>query len=206
MLAFVLLQTVYTVSASDQGFVRPGWLIFGQCSAALVALWLTLQHPREWRELGGSRFCRHGVAGLALAFVVGAAAQIPLAEFNRWLHEVGEFSTDRETWLENIFLSSDGTTKRWWFVAIAISGPITEELIFRGGLLFVWFRELPQSCALALSALLFGMVHVDVPTMVYASLCGVGLGTLAHLRQDLSLCIACHMGINSAPFVLATML
>ena len=68
--------------------------------------------------------------------------------------------------------------RMWAFVHRCAAAPIVEELVFRG-IIQQLARPLGERQAVALQAVLFALQHGSVAAMVYALVCGLGLGWLA---------------------------
>jgi len=90
------------------------------------------------------------------------------------------------------------------FLGIAILGPIAEEIVFRGAVL----RELLKRSsdrhwsAIAISALLFALVHVNPAQMPHAFLMGLLLGWLYYRTDSIIPCIVFHVVNNTVAFVI----
>lgn len=94
-------------------------------------------------------------------------------------------------------LSPDGTPRQI-FVNIlytCIAAPITEELVFRG-IILKNLSKASQGFGIFASALLFGLVHGNIPQFINAFLCGIILGHAAIKYNSLTPCIVIHMCIN----------
>lgn len=73
----------------------------------------------------------------------------------------------------------DLVTNPWGVLAIAILGPISEELLFREGVCGYLSRKgTSPKKAIWISAILFGLVHVNPAQVVVASLMGLMLGVI----------------------------
>lgn len=84
------------------------------------------------------------------------------------------------------------------FVQAAVLAPIAEELFFRGLLLQTMLRYVPSaSVAIAVSAVLFGLVHVSTPLQIIPLMTmGAILAWLRLRYRSLTLCIVVHMLFN----------
>lgn len=80
--------------------------------------------------------------------------------------------------------------------ALCIIIPIVEELLYRGivyGRLQDW---LGVPAALAVSAIIFGAVHMNLVQFIYASVFGLLLAYIAEVTKNLWCAIAAHMAAN----------
>jgi membrane protease YdiL (CAAX protease family) len=93
--------------------------------------------------------------------------------------------------------------------AIALAPAACEEILFRGTLLPSFVRVLRPWGAILLSALLFGIIHVDPTTsgaytlyrVPFAASVGLGLGVLRVRSGSLVPCILAHAVLNTITFV-----
>ncbi len=82
---------------------------------------------------------------------------------------------------------------------VGIIGPFCEEFVFRG----VIYRSYGRNVrALLLSALLFGLMHMNFNQMIYAFAMGVFLAILVEAAGSLWASVFCHMFFNSVEVVL----
>ena len=110
-------------------------------------------------------------------------------------------------WLAGAY-SVTGTTAAegvWrWILVGGLAAAIAEELVLRG----VCFRLVEEGlgtwAALAVSSLVFGLLHLGNPSasgwsaLAIAVEAGLLLGLLYHVTRSLPLCIGVHMGWNAA--------
>jgi sodium transport system permease protein len=95
--------------------------------------------------------------------------------------------------------------------AIALVPALCEELLFRGIVLPAFAHRFRAGVALALSALLFGLIHLDVTPdqhvtlyrVPFAAAVGLGLGILRLRAGSLLPCILAHAFLNTTTFLLA---
>ena len=92
---------------------------------------------------------------------------------------------------------------RWGYVAIGLLAPFGEELVFRGAVL----RSLLQWCskpwvAIAISALLFAVAHMNPAQLPHAFLIGLLLGWMYYRTGSILPGMAYHWVNNSAAYVI----
>lgn len=93
-------------------------------------------------------------------------------------------------------------------LAIALAPAACEEIVFRGALLPSFERHLRSWGAIVLSALLFGIIHLDPTTsgaytfyrVPFATSVGLGLGVLRVRSRSLVPCILAHAALNAITF------
>ena len=82
------------------------------------------------------------------------------------------------------------------FLALCVVIPIVEELLYRG---IVYKRAadwLGIRCAIVVSAVIFGLIHMNLVQFIYASLFGLLLAYFAETAGNLTGAIAAHMAAN----------
>jgi membrane protease YdiL (CAAX protease family) len=99
---------------------------------------------------------------------------------------------------------------RGWHLALAIlavgiAPAVGEELFFRGFLQRGLTNHVRAAGAIAISAVAFGIAHLDPVQGAAAAVLGFYLGTVAHLAGGIRPAIACH-AVNNLVAVLATAL
>jgi len=82
-------------------------------------------------------------------------------------------------------------------VAVCLLAPVLEEMLFRGVLLRGLLTRYPRAQAIAVSALLFGLMHLNIYQFVIGSLLGLLLGWLFERTRSLIPCIGLHAAYNS---------
>lgn len=128
-------------------------------------------------------------AGLGFNYAYGAYV-IPDIEMQEQLRKL--FAAIPDTYANSALL----------FVAIAVIAPLLEELLFRGLLQNAFARKLPIWAAIALSALVFGAMHMDFYAMPPLMLMGAIFGVIYHLTGSLRVTIVLHMINNAAALAL----
>ncbi|MCR4764664.1 MAG: CPBP family intramembrane metalloprotease [Bacteroidaceae bacterium] len=127
-----------------------------------------------------SFLCWTVVAGLSAIFISDAVASI--------------FSF-LPNWLESTFSNMEGS---WLGVlAIAIVGPVLEEMLFRGAITTELLKGYSPKKAIIYSALIFGIFHINPAQVLNAFLIGLLLGWLFYKTRSLVPCIVIHILNNS---------
>jgi hypothetical protein len=89
-----------------------------------------------------------------------------------------------------------GSTFALELVSSALFTPILEELVFRGIIFTRLRRELPKYTAIALSALIFAMVHWNLVQFIYALILGFVLALLMERADHLYAAVLGHITAN----------
>jgi membrane protease YdiL (CAAX protease family) len=197
-----------TLSASSHEAIRAAAqapLNLALVQAASVGLVFIVAFPYKKREDGLLESVNVlPLAGsvVSLSFLAGALMQLPLAELGNLVQEVWPVSFEE---LQRRHRLVNPTT--WWdgwsaLFALVLVAPLTEELLFRGWLLQDLKDQYGQRKALLWSSLLFGLVHLELSAILYATLGGLVLGALALRTKSTLASIAMHAGVNALPLLL----
>ncbi len=127
--------------------------------------------------------------------VAALGALIPSA----WLQEQ---MPELPNWVENEF---DLILKeRWGYVAVGLLAPLSEEIVFRGAILrsLLSSSRLSAWGAIAISALLFALIHMNPAQMPHAFIIGLLLGWMYWRTGSILPGMAYHWINNSAAYVL----
>jgi membrane protease YdiL (CAAX protease family) len=170
-----------------------------QVFLALLALaGATLSRAPVWERLGlgpsrlsGGRLALLvlGILGLSLALdgildLSGLREQSALSEFEAHLRGIR------------------GRTLLLALLGIGLAPGVAEELLCRGLVQRGLEGRLGAPAAIAVSACLFGALHVEAVHGVFAAALGLYLGTAAYLAGSVRAAIACHAANNLAAVVL----
>jgi len=96
--------------------------------------------------------------------------------------------------MSSMEMATSGSMTLSMFIYAGIVGPIVEELIFRG-LILRSLEGYGRNLAIVVSSLLFGVMHGNIPQMVFAFLTGLILGYAAS-RYSIVWCIILHIFNN----------
>jgi hypothetical protein len=156
--------------------------------AAVAVYWLVMRHVagRETPEIAPARAGSHAVVGIVLGVVfIGVSVLVVITEF----------SFTRSTGNPASVVAS--------MAAVSLGAAVTEELIFRGLLLHALEKLCGSWVALAITAVLFGVLHLANPgATVWSSItiaveAGVLLGAAFLWRRNLWLAIGLHFAWNT---------
>lgn len=81
--------------------------------------------------------------------------------------------------------------------------PLVEEIVFRRLLMGYLDRSVPASASVILSSLLFGVVHIALPVMVYATFLGMGCALVTRFHNSLRAGFIVHLVNNVAVQLIA---
>ena len=91
---------------------------------------------------------------------------------------------------------------RWGYFAVGLLAPVCEELVFRGAILRALLGSISRHwLAIAISALLFALIHANPAQMPHAFLVGLLLGWLYYRTSSIVPGIVYHWVNNSVAYV-----
>jgi membrane protease YdiL (CAAX protease family) len=93
----------------------------------------------------------------------------------------------------------------WWgtTLGVVVAAPFTEEVLFRGLILRGFLQRYSVTKSIWISALLFGLLHLNPWQFIYSTLLGLLLGWLYLHTRSLGLCIFGHAVNNGMTVVVA---
>lgn len=102
-------------------------------------------------------------------------------------------------WIPNIMEQSFDILQSGWggILAIAITGPILEEVLFRGAITKALLQQYTPTKAILISALIFGVFHINPAQILPAFLIGILLAWIYYTTKSLIPCILMHI-VNNA--------
>lgn len=102
-------------------------------------------------------------------------------------------------WLPNLMEQAFDVLQSGWLgiLCIAILGPVIEELIFRGAITQALLKKYSPAWAIVISALVFGLFHINPAQIVSATLIGLLLAWIYYKTASLVPCILIHILNNT---------
>lgn len=82
------------------------------------------------------------------------------------------------------------------YIAVALIPAVFEEFVFRGVILKTLSKH-GKGLAIIVSSVLFGFLHLNVPSIVFATICGLVFGFIYVKTQNIWMCVAIHF-LNNA--------
>lgn len=104
-------------------------------------------------------------------------------------------------WAKELF-ESMLTNDAFAFITVVILAPVLEEVIFRGIILKGFLKNYNPTKAIIVSALLFGLFHLNPWQAIGASFVGVILGWVYYKTKSIVPCIIIHFVNNLLAFIL----
>jgi membrane protease YdiL (CAAX protease family) len=140
------------------------------------------------------------VGSLLLAAGVFVALNLLIAYLMEWLDVTRFFP---EPGILDQAIAESGLLIR--VLAIALVGPLCEELVFRGVVLHRLCACMPAWAAALVSSALFGIVHLNVVQGVYAFAVGLVLAAFYFRFKNLWVPVAGHVAFNATAVVLSAL-
>lgn len=122
---------------------------------------------------------------------------LPSEQLQEWM------GTDMPEAMEQLLMRMMGNP--FGYLAIGIMAPLAEEVVFRGAILRTLLRVFGNRwhwVAIAISALVFGAVHGNLPQFVHATIIGMLLGWMYYRTGSIVPGIVLHWVNNSIAFVM----
>lgn len=150
------------------------------------------EHPFSYRKaLGGGRIPGAAALGfgtcIILTVIVGLASQAFPGAFVKY---------------QKLMESLDVSTSALAVYYIMLSGPVAEELIFRGVILDQLRPAFPFWVANGIQAALFGVFHMNLIQGLYAFVLGMILGMVAEAAKTVVASMITHIIFNSTSTLL----
>jgi len=179
-------------------------LIATLVSTCVAVLWYRLAYCRKYGlgELKAS--CKRIFGGLTLPGIVFAAiAMFYLTNFIVIL--IGMIMPGAlEDYSELVDMIGIGDEMNWQVIVMTVVlAPINEECIMRGLILTKLKRNMAPVLAVIISAVLFGVFHMNLVQGIYAGFLGLFMGYLAYKYNSIMPAMLFHAIFNSLNFVLS---
>ena len=159
-------------------------------SIDIIALFLYLR----WAEVSRSYVRSQPWVALVWCALAALGAIIPSTFLQEQMPELPNIVEQQLTQL---------LQNRWGYFAVGLLAPVCEELVFRGAVLRALLRWTSHHWgAIAISALLFALIHANPAQMPHAFLIGLLLGWLYYRTDSVVPGIVYHWVINSVAYVL----
>lgn len=175
-----------------------GMIIISVVSSVLTLLLFLLLH---WTPATRDYLLTRPWTAMAWVVILALGTIIP----STWLSE--QIPYDMPAEMEALL--ADMMRNRWGYLAIGILAPLAEEAVFRGAVLRVLLRLFDKKwhwIAIAISAILFGLVHGNVHQFVHATLIGLILGWMYYRTDSILPGVLFHWVNNSAAYVISNLI
>ena len=193
-IAAMLLFTPVYIGLNGPEFYDMGMLIYYVLAMGLPFLYARKMR-KERNNIGSFDFDLTNWKIIALVIVAIIAIQFAIISPIIGLIPMADFIIKMAEQLANL-------NPIVGFLMLVIAAPILEELIFRGVILDGLLQRYSPSKSIFISALLFGIVHLNPWQFIAALLIGIFSGWVYYKTRKLSLSIIIHMTNNFLAFVM----
>ncbi len=167
-------------------------IIITLTASLLTLIVFLVQH---WTPVSGAYLQTRPWAVVAWSVLTAIGVVIPSIFFQEFIPELPNLNEDILT----EFMTATGG-----YFAICLTAPFVEELVMRGAVLRSLLEWMPQRrwAMIALSALLFAIVHINPAQMPHAFLMGLLLGWMYERTGSIVPGIAFHWANNTIAYFL----
>ncbi|MBQ7670513.1 MAG: CPBP family intramembrane metalloprotease [Clostridia bacterium] len=92
------------------------------------------------------------------------------------------------------------------FVAIALVGPVVEEIVFRGMAYGSMRSRMPKALAVIISSALFGAAHANMISFIFTFMLGVFLAIAFEFSDSLFIPVIIHVEFNASSYIVSYVL
>ncbi len=160
-------------------------------SSVAVLLSIYFINRWRWREKGFLRIQKGAAASLAFCTALGILGNAALNVIMNLL-DVARFFPDYDAMMEMAM----GGSPLFLVLAVVILAPLVEELIFRGLVMGHLLTKMKRPYAIALSSVIFGLIHLNPLQILYAALMGALLALIYVRAGTIWAAIFAHAGFN----------
>lgn len=200
VLTFLLLQVVVggligllTTPLSNMGILSlRAILVLATYISGLLSVLISWKYLKVIDLKAAFKKGKAFVVSNRYCIVAGLVGTLACTMFASILTELIGAPDELEDQFENIMHNIFG------IAYISVIGPLVEELIFREGIIgFMQRNGRDAKLSIGISAILFGLMHINPAQVVFATILGVALGMLYWKTQNLWLCGIVHILNNS---------
>ena len=197
VIQYITLAIVYVgnilINGKDATFGTPQMLLMqGLFSVICVALFLGFR----WTPVSVHYWNTRPFSVIFWCIIAAVGSIAP----SMWLQSVLDFLPDYAG--EELL---DFIQHRWGYLVVCILAPLAEEVIFRGAVLRTMLEHWEGSkrwTAIIISALLFGLAHMNPAQIPHAFLMGILLGWLYERSRSLIPCVVLHCFNNTIAYLM----
>lgn len=191
VIIFLLIQFFTLKIAGMLPLSEANVMIASQFLTAILTIIIFVS--QKWYTLDTRYLQTRPVAALFWVAIMSLAMIFP----STWMLEIMNVEMPEE--IEGVFNMI--MSKPLGFIIIGILAPVVEELVFRGATLRALFKVFPEGrhwWAIAISALLFALIHGNLSQGLHAFIIGMLLGWLFYRTRSIVPGVMFHLVNNSA--------
>ena len=186
-----LITTTYRLIGGTEPAMNITTMIISMTVSSIIIMSLFLYF--RWAEVSRSYVRSRPWAVLFWCALAAAGAVIPSSFLQELMPELPNLVEEEfDMILRN----------RWGYFAVGLLAPVCEELVFRGAILRALLHWTPRHwVAIAISALLFALIHANPAQMPHAFVIGLLLGWLYYRTDSIVPGIVYHWINNSIAYI-----
>lgn len=193
-------QELYMEKALDSNFMTNLLFFATAAEAIVVLLWYKLAFVKKYTaeqkaDLRNNVLKGKIVGSLAIAAVGCYSLDVLIASL------VGLVSPASMDSFNELMANATGGNAVISFLTIVVLAPIAEEIAFRGIIFRILSKRTTPVAAIIISAVLFGIFHLNIMQAIYVLPIGLLLGYTAYKCKSVVPCIFIHMVNNFMPTV-----
>ena len=192
------VQALYMQKLTETGFLTNMTFIATAAEAMVVLLWYKLAFVKKYTSLQKAEFRSNVLKGK----IVGSLVLAGVGCYSLAVLIAGVVGLISPASMENFTELMGATTSGnevISFLTLVILAPIAEEVAFRGIILRILSKRTSTVAAIIISAVLFGIFHMNVMQAIYVLPLGLVLGCTAYKCKSVLPCILIHMVNNFMP-------
>lgn len=191
---------LYTEAAMGTEFTTNMLVVSTAAYGIVVLLWYKLAFVKKYTAEKKADFKKNVLNGKVIGSLVIAAVgcyclDILVATL------VGVLSPESMENFNNLMGSALSGNEFMAFLSVVILAPIAEEILFRGIIFRMLSKHWSEVAAIIVSAVLFGLYHMNLLQTIYVLPIGLLLGYTAYKCKSVLPCILIHMINNFMPYV-----
>lgn len=192
LIAGTIVQGAWMLAEGRQVGMNASMMILSMVISSVTALGVFLYF--RWASVSRSYVRSRPWAVLFWCVLAAVGSLLPSVWFEESMPEL-------PNWMEQEF---DMVLKdRWGYAAVGLLAPVAEELVFRGAVLrelLSWHRQ--PWVGIAVSSLIFALVHGNPAQMPHAFIVGLLLGWMYYRTGSIVPCVAFHWVNNTFAYVI----
>ena len=188
-LVVIVLKIINNQTIASSPYVNIGTMALFSIITAILFV------ARKWTEVSRSYLQSKPRMAIMWSVLAAFGAVVPSMALQEQLPELPNIV---EAEMESIMNAHGG------YFVIALLAPLTEEIVFRGAVLRALLKWKPNNhwAMIAISALLFALIHMNPAQMPHAFIIGLLLGWMFYRTDSIVPGVAFHWANNTIAFIL----
>ena len=193
-----IIETLAMENISNQAYIS---FIFAAIVSLPIFYFIIKARKQSIKEVIG--FHKINAPNIFIVSILGAFLFLFISFLMSYILQTGMFEESFNK-AEEMFKFLTGGNVILGFLAIVVIGPLMEELLFRGLILYELDKHINTYIAIIIQAVLFGLVHLNFYQLTYTVLIGIILGLAYVWLKSIWAPIIIHVVNNGLSFALTT--